>query len=529
MSDHDGAQGPAPRSTSGLSRRTFTVGVLMTAGGLAVGGCDFGGGGGGSSSSTPSGALDVGETSAPTSIDPTKGGGESKTFFEPAYDPLIYLAGDGSLKPRLATSWKYLDSTNRSFEMTLRKGVVFSDGAPLNAAAVKANIEYAKSAGTQVSPFMTTISTVSAVDDHTVQLHLSESHPLLPLLFSQQYFAGNMISPKAIATPDKLAKNTYGAGQYVLSSGQTTTGDHYTYVKNGKYWQPGQVQYEKVVVKVLPNENTALAALQTGQVDAVHGSYAIADAAKSASLTVAASPSIVMGIQLNDRGGTLSRPLADVRVRQALNYAVDRAKLAKALFGQYGIATEQPAAPGQDGYNDSTVYHYDPAQARHLLSAAGYAGGFTLPVVISSGNPYGTNLLQAMGEQFAKVGVKLSIQTKVQAQFFPSLDKYPASIMGWGVAPIYFMGRNLWLRDAVGMNPFHSTDPTVERLDRQATAAHGEAQASLDRQIVRRLVDLAWFVPVVLSPQFLFTRTSVHTGAEKGEPLPSVYAWQHAG
>ncbi|HEY3502825.1 MAG TPA: ABC transporter substrate-binding protein [Actinocatenispora sp.] len=528
MNAHGGAPRQAPSTPTGLSRRTFTVGVLMTAGGLALEGCKYGGGDGGGAKGS-SGTLDVGETAGPTSIDPTKGGGESKTFFEPAYDPLIYLAADGSLKPRLATSWRYLDGANRSFEMTLRKGVHFSDGAPLNAAAVKTNIEYAKTAGTQVSPFMATISNVTAVDDHTVRLALSESHPLLPLLFSQQYFAGNMISPKGIATPAQLAKQTFGAGQYVLSSAQTTTGDHYTYLKNTKYWQPDQVQYGKVVVKVLPNENTALAALKTGQIDAVHGSYAIAQAAKSANLGVAASPSIVMGIQLNDRDGKLSKPLADVRVRRALNFAVDREKLTKALFGTYGVATEQPAAPGQDGYSDTNVYRYDPAEAKHLLSSAGYAGGFTLPVVISSGNPYGTNLLQAMGEQFGAIGVKLSIQTKGQAQFFPSLDKYPASIMGWGVAPIYFMGRNLWLRDAVGMNPFKSSDPTVERLDKQATAANGDARASLDRQIVRRLVDLAWFVPVVLSPQFLFTRTTVDSGAEKGQALPSVYAWQPAG
>jgi peptide/nickel transport system substrate-binding protein len=528
MNDHGGATSPAATSQPALTRRTFTIGVLVAASGLALPACTSGGDGDGGAGGS-SGALNVGETSGPTSIDPTKGGGESKTFFEPAYDPLIYLADDGSLKPRLATSWRYLDDANRSFEMTLRKGVKFSDGAPLDAAAVKANIEYAKTAGTQVSPFMATISSVTAVDDHTVRLSLSESHPLLPLLFSQQYFAGDMISPKAIATPEKLAKQTYGAGQYVLSGKQTTSGDHYTFVKNATYWRPDEISYDKVVVKVLPNENTALAALKTGQVDAVHGSYAIAQAAKSANLKVAASPSIVMGIQLNDRDGKLSAPLKDVRVRRALNYAVDRAKLTTALFGSYGVATEQPAAPGQDGYNDTNVYRYDPAQAKHLLAAAGYGNGFRLPVVISSGNPYGTNLLQAMAEQFRAVGVQLSIQTKVQSQFFPSLDKYPASIMGWGVAPIYFMGRNLWLRDAVGMNPFKSSDPTVERLDRQATAATGEARASLDRQIVRRLVDLAWFVPVVLSPQFLFTRTTVDSGAKKGEPLPSVYAWQPAG
>lgn len=505
-----------------LSRRTFTLGVVLAGTSLGLEAC------GGSSGTASAGSLQVGETTAPTSIDPMKGGGESKPFFEPAYDPLIYLAADGTLQPRLATSWRYLGHANRAFEIRLRCGVRFSDGARLDAAAVKANIQYAAKAGTQVSPFLSAISGVHVVDELTVHLTLSAPHPLLPLLFSQQYFAGDMISPKAIAASSKLADSTAGAGQYVLAAGQTVAGDHYTYTRNARYWKPAAIRYDTVVVKVLPNENTALAALRTGQVDAVHGSYAIADGARSAGLDVAYSPNIVMGIQLNDRGGTLSRPLQDIRVRRALNYAVDRHKLAKAVFGDYGVPTEQPVAPGQDGYNDTTVYRYDPAHATALLREAGYPHGFTFHTVMSTDNPYGRNLLQAMTSQFHDIGVTMVIDTKVQSQFFPSLGKYPASIMGWGVAPIYFMGRNLWLRDAVGMNPFHSSDPVVERLDARATAADETSRATLDKQIVRRLVDLAWFVPVVLSPQFLFTRPTVEVGARHGQPLPPIPAWRPA-
>lgn len=507
-----------------MSRRTFTWGIVLTTLGFGAEACGSGSGGSAGSAAT----LHVGESSGPTSIDPTKGGGESKTFFEPAYDPLIYMAADGSLQPRLATSWRYLGDQNRAFEIKLRNGVLFSDGTRLNAAAVKANIEYASKAGTQVSPFLAAISDVQIVDDLTVHLALSQPHPLLPLLFSQEYFAGDMISPKAIASPAQLANRTFGAGQYVLQTGSTIAGDHYTYTKNAKYWNPDAIHYDTVVVKVLPNEDTALAALKTGQVDAVHGSYAIAAGAKAAGMKIDASPSIVMGIQLNDRDGKLCRPLKDVRVRRALNYAVDRTKLASAVFGSFGIPTEQPAAPDQDGYNSTNVYRYDPAQARQLLAAAGYAHGFTLPVVISTGNPYGTNLLQAMAAQFAQIGVNMTINTKDQSQFFPSLGSYPASIMGWGVAPIYFMGRNLWLKDAVGMNPFRSSDPVIEDLDKRAAAASETSRADLDRQIVRRLVDQGWFVPVVLSPQFLFTRPAVDSGAVNGQNLPSVTAWRPA-
>jgi peptide/nickel transport system substrate-binding protein len=152
-----------------------------------------------------------------------------------------------------------------------------------------------------------------------------------------------------------------------------------------------------------------------------------------------------------------------------------------------------------------------------------------LPVVIPSAPAAPGDMAQAIASDLEQVGVTLEIAAKDPTAANAALTQYPASIMGWGVLPVYFMGRGLWLRDAVGMNPFHSWDPTLEDLDRRAAAADARTRADLDRQIVRRVVELGWFLPICLSPQFLFHRDTVDVEAVRGRPFPSVVAWHPAG
>lgn len=506
-----------------LSRRDFTRGSLLLAAGLATAAC------GGPGSPAADRTLRIGQYWPPTSLDPAKAGGESQLFLQPAYDPLIYRAADGRYQPRLATAWRYLGTGNTAFEITLRDGVTFSDGSPLTADGLKSSIEHFRQAAGQAAAFLAPIATMTTAGPLVLRLTLNQPHPLLPSLFTQDFLAGDVISPAGLADPAQLATGTAGAGPYVLLPAETVANDHYAYGPNPRYWNAPGRAYDKITIKVLPNENTALAALKTGQVDVVQGSYAIAGGAKAAGFKVASSPAIVMGLQLNDRAGTLSPPLADIRVRQALNYAVDRVKITSALLGEYGIPVDQPSAPGEDGFSEKPFYTYDPAKARQLLTDAGYAGGFTLPVVIPSTPAFPGDLTQAIASNLQQVGVTLKISAEDATAANAALPRFPASSMGWGVLPAYFMGRGLWLKDAIGMNPFHSSDPVLEDLDRQAAAADEQARPALDKQIVRRVVELGWFLPVCLSPGLLFYRDTVGVDPVPGKAFPSVASWHPAG
>jgi peptide/nickel transport system substrate-binding protein len=124
--------------------------------------------------------------------------------------------------------------------------------------------------------------------------------------------------------------------------------------------------------------------------------------------------------------------------------------------------------------------------------------------------------------------VRLQITAMDPAKGIAQLAEFPASVMGWGVQPVYIMGRGLWLGAAVGMNPFHSSDSGIEALDLQAATADAATRADLDKQIVRRVVELGWFVPVTLTPVFLFYRDTITLNAVDDRPLPSPVAWRAA-
>lgn len=502
------------------SRRCFIGSGLLIAAGGALAACAS------LDADQPRGVADAlrfGQNAKPGGLDPAKFGPLEQTLL--AYDPLIYSAPDGSYQPRIAESWRYIGTGNKTFELKLRPGVVFSDGTPCDAAAVRANIDYYRTApGSQAVLFLKPVANIVEVDDLTVRLELSEPHPLLPTIFTQQYWAGNLISPAAIANPEKLATQSYGAGPYVLVPGETVAGDHYTYTPSSTYWNPSGVHYRRVVTKVLTNANTALAALKTNQVDAIEAFYDTVGGAKSAGMQIVSSPSLISGLVLLDRGGRLSKPLADIRVRQALNHAVDRAKLARALFGEYGTPTDQIAPQGRDGWNDTEFYSYDPGRARQLLADAGFPEGFSLPVLTPSA-PFATNMVQAIASELAKIGVRLEITASTTDSAVSG--KWPASFLGWGLPPVYLQGRLLWLPDAI-LNPFQSADAEVQALDAEAAAADEGARADLDRKIVRRIAELGWFLPVCLMPEFLFTRPTVAVDAIAGQQIPSIDSWHPA-
>ncbi|MEU3270489.1 ABC transporter substrate-binding protein [Saccharomonospora sp. NPDC006951] len=476
--------------------------------------------GGAGASGEPADQLNIGSGFVPNSLDPAKINAAMAWYVNLAYDPLIYWAPDGKLQPRLATSWKYLGEGNRVFELKLRENVTFSDGSPFTADVVKKNIEYFRDAGGESAASLTSVEAVDAVDRSTVRITLSSPDPSLPMVFTQNRLAGNMISGKAIDNPGLLATATAGAGPYVLSEDETVASDHYTYKPNPSYWNKQDVHYGKVVIKVLPNPNTALSALKTGQVDVIQGQYTTAGAAESAGLNVAHAPQVFTGLALADRAGELVPPLADVRVRRALNFAVDRKKITGGLFGEYGTPTEQIVLSGQDGYNDKSFYSYDPEQARRLLAEAGYADGFSLKVVSSANT---SAIAQAIADDLGKVGVRLELTNHNDPTNYlrdVAGGEFAAYAIGFGTMPVHLMGPRLFLPSAAQFNPMRSSDPSIESWYRDAAAADAKGRAELDRRIVARLAEEAWFVPVSFIPVFMYSSTSV-TGVELTPQRPA--------
>src|SRR5262249_15163717 len=142
--------------------------------------------------------------------------------------------------------------------------------------------------------------------------------------------------PKAVANPSSLAAQTCGAGQYVSVPSKTVLGDHYVFTPNPDYYDPAAIKFSEVDMKIISQPSTMLAAIRAGQLDVAYGDITTANAAKKAGLTVLHEANGWDGLNIVDRSGTTSKPIADVRVRQALNYALDREAITKGLLGQFG-------------------------------------------------------------------------------------------------------------------------------------------------------------------------------------------------
>jgi peptide/nickel transport system substrate-binding protein len=479
------------------------------------------GGGTGSSGTgggkpVPGGTLTVAVQSAPNSLNPGTVDAAFVHVTELAYDPLINQAPDGSLRPGLATSWMYVGSGNRRFDLTLRRGVTFSDGGALTASGVKASLDYARTAPGAQAGYLKSVKSIDVTGPLRLSIKLSAANPLLPNILDQYSGVGQVISPKALADPKKLtvAAPSAGAGPYVYDPKASVAGDHYTYVARKGYFDPGRQHYKKIVLRVIPNQQAAANALKTRQADVVvGGDPSIANQMVSAGMRVVSIPFVWQGLDLLDRAGKVCKPLGDVRVRQAINYALDRSTMAKGVLGRYGVPTDQVAVKGADGYSEQGAgrYSYDPGKARRLLADAGYPHGFTLPVLTIKFAGIDT-MAEAIQGELAKVGITVKLTTVSDANTYvtdASHKKFPAMAVGYGAQPTYLEGQGLFLPTARVFNGFASSSPTLSSLYAKAAAAPSAERTGLDRRIQDFLIGNAWFAPVAFSPELYFSRADL--------------------
>ncbi|MCM3778416.1 ABC transporter substrate-binding protein [Microbacterium hydrocarbonoxydans] len=446
--------------------------------------------------------LRIAMQAGPGTLDPALINQAAQWYVDLAYSPLIQAASDGTLRPGLATDWGYVGEGNTTFRLTLREGVTFADGSDLTAEGVKKHLEYVKGAGGQMSGVLATLESIDTPDDLTVELTFSEGNPELPRYFSQSGVGiADVISPTGLENADDLGTMTAGAGPYVLDAQATIANDTYVYVPNENYWDEENVHWSKVTIKVIPNLSSTLNAMKSGQIDFTTGDYTTASEAEKAGLQVHFVPNVFSGLNLLDRDGALVPALGDQRVRQAINYAIDREAIVDALYGEWGSATTQTTHGV--GYVESLddAYPYDPEKAKQLLAEAGYADGFTLPVVSA---PFfnGDTMVQAIAGQLREVGITIQADSKADVNEYVTKmasGEYPAAWIGFGTLPMFVEYQQLYGPTAL-FNAFKSTDAELTSLSEQLAVAETDQVKELSEQIETRLVDLAWYAPVAWAP-----------------------------
>lgn len=508
-----GSTGTAPHLPSRRWRTALLTAGLLTV--AATAGCASSTSAAGDGGASVGEDLTFGTSAAPTTLNPALGDPAYTSTLQWAYDPLVVMKGDGTFAPGLATKWGYVGEGNMAYELTLRDGVKFSDGEVLDAAALKTFLDYERSQTTGSEALLVSaVSSIEVTGPLTVRLTLSRPDPNLTFNFAQGFAAGYIASPQAVAKPETLDTTTAGAGPYMLDPDQTVTGDHYTFVQNPNYWDKDRQHWKTVTVRVISNPSSMVQAVQAGQLQAAVGDATTLQAAEDAGITVTAPSQALVGLNLMDRNGQVAKPLGDVRVRQALNLAVDRPAIAKALFGDADFALTQYALDGQPGFDEdlADAYPQDLDKAKKLLADAGYPDGFTLPVLSSPLFGF-DKLIEALGGQFEKIGVRLQVDSKATANdYFTGMvsGQYPAAAIGYGLANMgsLYVG---FVSPQGPFNPFHVQDPQLDALYAQYFAASEADSPAIQQQINAYLVDQAWTVPVVGAPLSYYTADGVST------------------
>jgi peptide/nickel transport system substrate-binding protein len=450
-------------------------------------------------------ALTIGLSIGPPSLDPAKDViGQSILMHGLAFATITRLNPDGSITGDLATSFRFVGKDpNKRFQFTLRRNARFADGTPVTAEAVANSLQYWLNAKGPFSTFVGKVHSVEAIGRWTVLITFEIPNPNVARLLSQDFTWGVIQGPTALANPTTIGTQTDGAGPYTLDPAQTVTGDHYTYVPNGYYWDKGAIKWGQVVVKVIRDPSSMLQAVQTGQIDVAAGDVTTASAAKAAGFRVHTYPAGSATLFLLDRGGTQTKALGDLRVRQALNYAVDRRALATALTGGYGTPTS--VALTTDGFspNVQNYYGYNLTKAKALLAAAGFPDGFTLKTVSLAGNFPFDQLTQAVAGQLSKVGVALQITTApTGGQFNQMLFSgtfSAAQFLGIGYVPMWLY-YTVNVKPKAPLNPYGYDNPAMDKLWLKASRLSPAAGARYWQDLSRLTVTQAWNVPLVTTP-----------------------------
>ncbi|MEO8740163.1 MAG: ABC transporter substrate-binding protein [Casimicrobiaceae bacterium] len=349
--------------------------------------------------------------------------------------------------PGLAESWKTIDPL--TWEFKLRKGVKFHDGSDFTAADVVASIERVPVVPNSPSAFTAytkQIKEMVVVDPYTIRFKTSTPYPLMPSDMTQVAIISKQAA-KASTEDFNSGKAAIGTGPYKVM--RYAKGDRIELARYEGYWG-GKTPWEKVTLRLLPNDASRVAALLSGDVQAIEY-VPTADVAKIKSdrklnvYTVIADRLIYLHMDsdrevspfVTDRDGKLlpRNPLKDARVRKAISKAINRPAIVEKVMEGQAVASGQLLAEGMFGYTRNLkIEAYDPEGAKKLLAEAGYPNGFGI-TIHAPNNRYvnDAKIAQAVAQMLTRVGIVTKVEAMPSAPFFAQATdlKFSLMLLGW--------------------------------------------------------------------------------------------------
>ena len=418
------------------------------------------------------------------------------------YDTLLYYSPDGTKdpEPRIAESYEISDD-GLDYTFHLRDDVTFHDGTPVTADDVVFSIELYKASeyqGSQISM----LSSVEATDEHTVVCHLDA--PYSPFL---QGICSPMIASKAYyeSSEDDFVNNPIGSGPYKFVS--RAKGSNIKLEANEDYYR-GAPEIKEVTFEVIPDSSTKAIALQTGEVN-----FAEIDSATKPQLE--ANPAITIAevptssfsyIAMN----TEKEPFNDVKVRQAINYAIDRDNLVAVCYDGEAEVNSNICAKERFGYSDDQFqYTYDPEKAKELLAEAGIETPYDLGEIMVA-EKY-SNLATVIQNDLKAVGLDVTISVKEFNSYISDLQNgsYGITALNMTLEGDTQTLEMAFTSDYIGIaNNARYSDEEMDKLFEQArTETDNDKRAEIFNEIFTKVQDEAIYA-VMCNPMTLYAYNS---------------------
>jgi peptide/nickel transport system substrate-binding protein len=405
--------------------------------------------------------------------------------------------------PHLAESVKAIDPT--TWEIKLRRGVTFHNGEPFTAESVKFSFERVLNPE-QKSPIrggFTWVKAVHVVDDYTVHVVTEKPYPVIHEMLTYGNFV--MVPPRYIREKGDafFAKNPVGTGPYRFK--EWRKGEQLTVEANERYWK-GAPAIQTIVFRIIPETATQIAELLSGGVDiirAVPPDQLPAIRNSGVARVTATKILRVVFLQMDGDGRAAKTPLMDVRVRRAINHAVNVDEIMEKVLAGMAVRTPAGNAPMAFGF-DPTIkpIPYNPEAGRKLLAEAGYPNGFEVSFNTYSGSIVAVDqVAQAVMGYLGRIGVR------VKPRHFADVGQYLATFRASkldGITMPSWGYNSVFDSDAIYYVHFHSGQPYAYNTSKEMDEWLDEARSTVDpkkrleiySRFQRYIVDRAYWVPM---------------------------------
>ncbi len=402
-----------------MRRLTLTIGLLALLAAASLGFAQKAGG-----------TLIAAWAQDPVSLDPQiTSAMSSLQVLENVLDTLTALDAQGKVIPSLATSWE-VSSDGLTWTFHLRHDVKFSNGRPMTAQDVV--YTYSRmldpKTGSGQKYLLGSTESVTSTDDYTVQFHLKT--PEVALLTHLAVNKAVGIIAKESVDNGTISTQPIGTGPFMIADYQP--GTEVVLKKNPYYWKAGLPLLDEVDIKIITDESVRQTGLLSGDID-----WAISVPPQSLSQLQNAQGVVVdkttagaywyIGVNLKHT------PLNDPKVREAINYAINRKNITDAMTFGTGVPTQDPIPPSSAWAYNYAPYSYDPTKAKQLLAEAGYPDGFRMQIMPTTQYPESIRGAQVIQQELQAIGIRVTIKSLEWAQWLQEEGKgnYDTYVCSW--------------------------------------------------------------------------------------------------